>query len=151
MNVPEIIRQSWTLFEPDLQAAGYDLVEVEFGKQHGTRVLRVYIDKEGGITHADCQTVSQLLNPVLDARDYIEEDYVLEVSSPGFDRPLRKPADFERFAGEELKLSTHTALLGRKNFRGILQGFRDGLILLTSEGANVEVHIENLKKANLVR
>lgn len=151
MNVPEIIRRCWAVFEPDLAAAGYELVEVEFAKQYGTRLLRVYIDKEEGITHDDCQAVSQLLNPVLDAEDLIEDNYVLEVSSPGFDRPLRKPSDFERYAGEELKLSTHTALLGQQNFRGILRGFQDGLILLQSEGADIEVHIENLKKANLVR
>lgn len=152
VNVPQVIRRSWELFEPILAAQGYELVEVELGRQHGDLLLRLFIDRaEVGITHDDCQIVSQLLSPVLEVEDLIADNYVLEISSPGVDRPVRKTADFERFAGEEIRVTTQTALSGQKRFQGTLKGFRDGLVVMDCDGRELEVHIENLKKANLVR
>jgi len=150
MNRDEIIRRTWTTLEPHLTEQGYELIEVEF-RQEGPWILRLFIDKEGGVTLDDCVAVSQLLGPVLDAEDHIPEHYNLEVSSPGIDRPLRKLSDFERFTGERVRLRTITALHGRRNFKGVLQGIRDGMLVLDCDGASYEVHPENLDRANLDR
>ncbi len=150
MNRAEIIRQTWALLEPHLVEQGYELVEVDF-RPEGPWVLRLFIDKEGGVTLDDCVAVTQLIGPILDAEDHIPESYNLEVSSPGIDRPVRKHADFERFSGERVKLRTITALNGRRNFKGVLLGIRDGMIVLECDGTTVEVHPENLEKANLDR
>jgi len=147
----ETTRRAWSELEPLLREQGYELVELEIGQQGYRRTFRVFIDREGGVTLGDCQAVSQLLNPVLDASDYIPGSYTLEVSSPGFDRPVRKPADFERFAGERIKVRTAVPVEGRKHFKGILKGYKDGLVLLESEGRTYEIHTENLLRANLDR
>ncbi len=147
----ELIRRAWLEFEPLLAEQGYELVEVEYGRHGTTRILRLFIDKETGISLDDCSAVSELLSPVLDAGEFVPEAYSLEVSSPGFDRPLRKPVDFQRFAGEEIRLAAQTPVNGRKNFRGLLQGYRDGLIALDCDGTLFEIHIENVHRANLIR
>jgi ribosome maturation factor RimP len=140
------------VFDPELTEQGYELVEVEYCRQDGVMILRVYIDKaSGGITLDDCTAVSQLLGPLLDARDFVGGEYMLEVSSPGFDRPIRKPEHFVRFSGEPVKMVTHALVGGRSRFSGILKGFDDGLILLDVDGNTVSIHIENLKKARLNR
>ncbi len=147
----EVIRRTWQDLEPELRQQGYELVEVEYVQEHGAWILRLYIDKEGGITLDDCQSVSQLVSVLLDKEDYIDNAYMLEVSSPGFDRPVRKPADFERFAGERVKAASYAPVSGRKHFRGELKGFRDGLVLVECDGTTFEIHLENLKKAHLDR
>ena len=147
----EVIERAWEELVPHLEEQGYELVEVEFGRSSGGWALRIYIDSSEGITLDDCQAVSHLLSPILDAAGFIDQGYVLEVSSPGFDRPVRKPADFERFTGERILVRTHTPVEGRKTFRGVLTGFSDGLVLVECEGAICEVHLENVLKANLVR
>ena len=140
------------MFDPELTEQGYELVEVEYGRQDGVLILRVFIDKASdGITLDDCTAVSQLLSPVLDAKDFIDGEYMLEVSSPGFDRPLRRPEHFVRFAGEPVKLVTRALVGGRSRFSGVLKGFEDGLVLLEVDGAPVSIHIENVKKARLNR
>jgi ribosome maturation factor RimP len=148
----ELVRRAWRALEPCLAEQGYELVEVEYARQGGSPLLRLYIDKAGGgITLDDCTAVSELLGPVLDAGDFISEHYLLEVSSPGIDRPLRKTADFERFAGEEIRLVAEAPSEGRKRFTGILRGIKDGSIEVECEGHGYQIHIENLKKANLNR
>lgn len=151
MDKKEVIRRVWQDFEPLLAEQGYELVEVEYGRQGGTLILRLFIDKETGISLDDCSAVSELLSPVLDAGDFVIGAYSLEVSSPGFDRPLRKPADFQRFSGEEIRLAALMPVDGRKHFRGLLQGYTDGLIALECDGKVYQIHIENLHKANLIR
>jgi len=116
----DLTERLWQEVEPALAGHGYELVELEW-QPHGSRsVLRVFVDKTGGVTLDDCQAVSELLGVVLDRADLIEARYVLEVSSPGFDRPVRKPVDFERFAGERVHIRTRTPVQGRKQFTGIL-------------------------------
>lgn len=152
MSREELVRRFWERFESEIAEQGYELVEVEIAGQGGTRILRLYIDKpEGGIGIQDCSVVSQFLNPLLDAEDFISDNYILEVSSPGIDRPLRKPEDFVRFAGEEITVQTYSPLQGRKKFTGILRGFEDGLIQVDCEETPCEIHLENLKRANLNR
>lgn len=146
-----IIRRIWASFEPELLSLGYELVEVEFAVEGSSRILRIYIDKEdGGIMLSDCTSASHLLSMLLDADDYINEEYLLEVSSPGIARPLRKPQDFARFVGQPVRIEMIAASGGRRKFTGVLEGFQDGLIVLECDGERVELHIENLKKANLI-
>lgn len=148
----EIVRRVWQEIEPHLQEQGYELVELEYVMQGHRPILRVYIDKSGGgITLDDCTAVSEVLSPALDTSEIISDHYILEVSSPGIDRPLRKPEDFQRFAGEEIRLQAETPTEGRKRFSGILRGIKDGLIEVECEGRTYQVHLENLKKANLNR
>jgi ribosome maturation factor RimP len=152
LTADEIVRTAWAVLDPELKEQGYELVEVEFGRQSGALILRVYVDKaSGGITLDDCTAVSQLVSPVLDARDFLDGEYMLEVSSPGFDRPLRKPEHFARFAGEPVKVVTHALVGGRSRFSGVLKGFEDDLVLLEVDGEPVTIHIENVKKARLNR
>jgi ribosome maturation factor RimP len=135
-----------------LAEQGYELVEVEYGRQGRTGRLRLYIDRTGGgITLDDCQRASQLLGATLDQADFLRDSYVLEISSPGVNRVMRRPEDFERFKGERILLVVQTALEGRRKFSGTLQGYRDGMILLDCDGKSIEIYAENLKKAHLER
>jgi ribosome maturation factor RimP len=146
-----IIRTAWHELEPHLRDVGYELVEVELGQQGSSPVLRLFIDKAEGVTLDDCAAASQVLSPVLDSSSFMEGRYLLEVSSPGFDRPVRKPEHFEQFAGERVKVKVHTPVQGRKRFSGILKGIHDGLVVVECDGAVYEIHLENLDKANLDR
>lgn len=152
MEKNELLRQAWPIIEPELASLGYELVELVFTKTGHTRVLRVHIDKEGGgITIDDCTEASRLLDPILDATELIMSQYMLEVSSPGVERPVRKAADFERFIGEAIRMEAYVASNGRKRFAGTLVGFEDDMIQVECDGEVYEVHIENLKRANLDR
>jgi len=147
----EIIRRTWQELGPELAEQGFELVEVEFEGTGARRTLRLYIDRADGVTVDHCATVSHLVSPLLDVKDFIDGAYMLEVSSPGIARPLRKSEDFTRFAGERVKVKTYEPVQGRKRFSGILLGLRDGLVELDCGGTPCSVHLENLKKANLDR
>jgi ribosome maturation factor RimP len=147
----ELVRRVWSELEPHLIEQGFELVELEFAAQGGRGVLRLYVDRSGGVTIDDCVAVSQLLGPVLDAAEYISDSYVLEVSSPGIDRPLRKPEDFQRFSGERVVLKSAMPVNGRKKFKGILRGISDGAVSVECDGQTYAIAIENVQRANLDR
>lgn len=148
-----LTRMAWADLEPVLNASGFELVEVEVGGLGAATVLRLFVDKPGGgITLDDCTAATRVVNPVLDERDWFGGEYMLEVSSPGIDRPVRKVEDFVRFSGEVVRVQTHAPVAGRKKFKGKLEGIEDGLIRVTVEdGELVSIHIENVKRANLER
>jgi len=139
-------------------SSGLELVEIEFRGGGGkARMLRLFIDKPGGVTHEDCASLSREVGTILDVEDVIPGgSYMLEVSSPGLDRKLSKPADYERFSGSRVKILTHEAIEGARSFEGQLQGLRDGKIeigLPASKKAaarTIEVELANVEKANLV-
>lgn len=146
----EIVRLIWQEMDPPLEAAGFELIEVECVGSRGSRTLRLYVDKPGGgITLDDCTTATQLVNPLLDTSKALNDQYMLEVSSPGIARPVRKPADFTRFAGQSIKLESLTPISGRKRFTGELKGLENDMVLVECDGEIHEIHLENLKKANL--
>jgi ribosome maturation factor RimP len=150
----EIVASVWSTCGPHLDANGYELVEVEMTNQYGQRILRIYVDKPGhGVTLEDCTKVTHLVNPVLDDNETLGEHYMLEVSSPGSDRPLRKPEHFVRYAELRvpIRLETLAPVDGRKKFKGTLTGFEDGVIRLECDGQPHEVSIDNLKRANIDR
>jgi len=131
-------------------SAGVEVVDVEWkiGKQ---RFLRVYIDKPEGITHRDCEAVSEQLGVLLDVEDLVPgPSYVLEVSSPGLDRKLTKAAEFERFAGRLAKISTIEPVGNTTFFQGRLAGYSEGRVKLDVNGRIVELPLAGIRKANLV-
>ena len=151
MEQAEIVRQAWEVLGPEIEEQGYELVEVECGLQGSSLFLRLFLDKEGGIAIGDCASMSRYVSALLDKDDFIDGNYNLEVSSPGIDRPVRKVADFVRFAGERIKLQTVSPVEGRRNFTGELLGCEDGLVSVEVGAVTVKVHIENVKRARLDR
>lgn len=129
---------------------GFELVHVEFKGFGKDASVRVFIDKEGGITHDDCSVISQDLEKLLDASDPIRGGYVLEVSSPGIERGLYKPEDFQRFEGEKAKIRTSVALGGQKNFRGTIKGIEEGDVLFEDlSSGEVKIPYGSISRANL--
>ena len=129
----EIEAYAENLFLPITQKHGFELVDVEYVKEAGNWYLRVYIDKEGGITVDDCEAVSREADPLLDADDCIEESYILEVSSPGLGRPLKKEKDFARSIGEEVEVRLFRAVNGCKEYTGILDAYDKTTVTLLLE------------------
>ena len=119
---------------PVVEEAGCTLWDVEYLKEAGTWFLRVYIDKEGGVSIDDCEAVSRPLSDLLDEADPIEGSYVLEVSSAGADRPLKRPEHFARFMGSQVEVRLYRALEGRKEYVGALSGWEDGNVTIQADG-----------------
>ena len=113
----------------------FELWDVEYVKEAGTWYLRAYIDKEGGIAVDDCEVISRILSDWLDKTDFIEDSYILEVSSPGLGRPLKKERDFERSMGEEVEIRLYKAKNKQKEFTGILKAYdKETVTIETAEG-----------------
>jgi len=145
----EIVERVEELLGPILEEEGLELVGVEFRRERSGWVLRVYIDKKGGVTLGDCVKVSRELGELLDVEDFIPYSYHLEVSSPGINRPLRKREDFERFRGEWAKVRVSEPIDGRRNFRGRFIGCEGEELLLSVEGKVLGISLSNIVKANL--
>ena len=121
MSKKEIYEQrTEELLLPIIEKNQFELVDVEFVKEAGNWYLRAYIDKPGGITVDDCEIVSRAFSDILDEKDYIDESYIFEVSSPGLGRPLKKEKDFARSMGEEVEVRTYRAINKQKEFIGFL-------------------------------
>lgn len=121
------------LLLPIVEEHGFELVDVEYVKEGGTWYLRAYIDKPGGIAVDDCEVVSRAFSDILDEKDYIEDTYIFEVSSPGLGRPLKKEKDFARSMGEEVEVRTYRAIDRQKEFVGILKGYDKDTVTLEME------------------
>ena len=134
------------LIEQVVGGLGYELVTVE-GSPRG-RLLRVFIDIARGVTVDDCEAVSNQLTRVFEVEN-IDFDR-LEVSSPGLDRPLVKPTDFERFAGSDIRLRTRVPVSNQRNFTGVLKGLRDGAVVVDTEKGELLVAFDDVEKARLV-
>ncbi len=126
-------RRTEELLMPLIEKYQFELVDVEYVKEGGTWYLRAYIDKPGGITVDDCEAVSRALSDLLDEQDFIDEAYVLEVSSPGLGRPLKKEKDFARSVGEEVEIRTYRPIRHQKEFMGILKGYDQDKIIIETE------------------
>lgn len=126
------------LLEPIVRENGFELVDVEYVKEAGTWYLRAYIDKPGGITVDDCETVSRRFSDILDEKDYIEDSYIFEVSSPGLGRPLKKEKDFKRSLGEEVEIRTYRAIERQKEFVGILKEYDKETVTIAYEDESTQ-------------
>ena len=165
----------WNLVEPYARAAGLELVELQYGREDGGFTLRIFIDRpwgaqqDGGprlpgqsggeahelfrsppISHDDCERISRDVSAALDVADLIPNAYRLEVSSPGLERPLRREQDFQRFAGQKVKIRTTDPVDGRRNFSGTLVGASGGVVEVECDGQSCKVPLNVVAKANLV-
>jgi ribosome maturation factor RimP len=129
---------------------GLEVVHWETTGPRNHFVLRIYIDKPGGITHADCEVVSNQVGTLLDVEDLIPHQYTLEVSSPGIERGLYKPADYERFAGNRVRLKMSESINGQRNFRGKLLGISQNAVSLEVDGGGrIEIPYDKIARANI--
>ena len=129
----DIEKRTEELVRPIVEEQGFELVDVEYVKEGGTMYLRAYIDKPGGIAVNDCETVSRALSDLLDKEDYIADSYILEVSSPGLGRPLKKEKDFKRSVGKAVEIRLYRAVDRKKEFEGILTAYDDQSVTIEQE------------------
>lgn len=121
------------IVEPIVKEKELELADLEFVKEGPNWYLRVYIDKDGGVTIEDCESVSRVLEKKLDEKDPIEQAYILEVSSPGIDRPLKRPEHFQKYIGEIIDIKLYKPLDGKKEYQGELKQFDNGIITIADE------------------
>lgn len=138
------------LADPLCSAEGLELVHVEYQREPGGVTLRLYLDKPGGVTMDDCIDISRQLEDILDVHALDLPPYRLEVSSPGVDRPVGKLEDFERFQGQRAKIRTATAVNGRKNFTGVLDGVVGETVNLRADEVQVSIDFNDILKARLI-
>ncbi len=140
------------LIEPICEQMGYDLVRLQMQGGNTRKVLQVMAERKDrqAMTVDDCADLSRAISPVLDEQDPIEDNYTLEVSSPGIDRPLVKLADFDRFKGFEAKIECHDPINGRKRFSGRLRGIDGSDVILTFDGADIKIGFDRIAKAKLI-
>lgn len=147
-SAPEKLKQ---LIKQEVELLGYELIGVEFvGQGKGAALLRIYIDHADGITLDDCVEVSHQVSGVLDVEDPIQENYRLEVSSPGLDRPLFELEHFERFKGSRVKLKTRARIENRHRFTGVLGGVEENQVLIEEDGTSYRIPFEEIDSAKLV-
>ncbi|MFQ5911637.1 MAG: ribosome maturation factor RimP [Nitrospinota bacterium] len=153
MLAGEVRSRLWPIVDPVVEDEGLELVELEFVQQGGRWVLRIYMDKPGGVQLEDCERVSRRVSPVLDVEDPIPHRYVLEVSSPGIPRPIRRAHDFERFCGQRARIELTLPVRGRKRYSGKLAGVSGGAapeVALKLEGGEVvRLSLAQIKRARL--
>jgi ribosome maturation factor RimP len=140
----------WELFEPVVNGMGYDLIEIEHfpNPKHG--VLRLYIDKEDGVTVDDCSSVSHQISALIDVEEPVSGHFNLEISSPGLDRPLRRLKDFQRFTGSLVKLKTARPLEGQRNFRGRLLEADEDKVVIETDDEEISLPMSVVEKARIV-
>lgn len=138
------------LAEPILESMGFELVDVEYLSQQGRWVLRLFIDKEGGVTIDDCAYVSGELGDLIDVKSHIDHGYVLEVSSPGLDRPIKKEKDLLGSIGKRIKVKMAAPEKGRRHYTGFLRDFRAGMLYMEVDGELVALDWRQVDKANRV-
>jgi ribosome maturation factor RimP len=154
-NKGDICEQVGAIVQPILDSMQLELVEIEFARLGKDAVLRLFIDKDGGVTLEDCVGVSRELSAILDVEEVISVNYSLEVSSPGLDRPLKKIQDYERYSGRLVKIRTYEPFPDdagnkRKTFLGTLEGLADGSVRITlKEGQTASIPLDRVAKANL--
>lgn len=133
----EYEQKTEALVLPIIEANNFELVDVEYVKEAGNWYLRVYVDKEGGIAVDDCEVVSRALSDKLDVDDFIEDSYILEVSSPGLGRPLKKEKDYIRSIGKEVDIHLYKSIDKQKEFTGILKSYTKEEIVLQIEDSDM--------------
>jgi len=146
----EVQRRVEEIADSLLKDEGLELVDLEYRREGRRWVLRLFIDKEGGVTVEDCATVSRELADILDAKDAIPEAYVLEVSSPGLNRRVRKRRDFFRFAGRKVEVRLAALLDGRRKIVGTILGVEGEAVVVAAPEATYTIALENIARATLV-
>lgn len=150
--MPETVLQKlWDLIAPVVESEGMELVDLEYKKEGRDWFVRVFIDKADGITMDDCSLVSRQINPLLDVEDVVPHAFILEVSSPGLDRPLKKLSDYQRFQGKLARINTFAPQGGRKKFLGRIIGIEGESVLLDieAEKQRVSIPLKDIAKGKL--
>jgi ribosome maturation factor RimP len=144
------VARVWELAAPLAETQGMEIIDVELRREgsRSGRVLRIYLDREGGPNMDDLSRVSRELSALLDEQDFIEGAYTLEVSSPGINRPLKRPEHFQRFIGKNVRVRTRQPVQGRKSFIGALLGVMSDRIALDQDGTRVEIPFAIIEKSN---
>ena len=145
-----VAQRARDLIRTVVEEEGFELVHVEYAAKGSAPVLRAYVDRPGGITLADCAELSRRISVLLDVEDFIPTHYILEVSSPGIERPLFTERDYVRFSGQEIRLTSRDKIEGRRNFTGTIEEFRDGIVRLRCANQVYEIPFAQIKRANLV-
>jgi ribosome maturation factor RimP len=151
MSREEVTAKVQEIAERVAASEGLEVVEVQLLGGGGARVLRIFIDKPEGVTHGDCEMISQNVGTILDVEDVIPgAHYTLEVSSPGVERKLTKPRDFERFVGQKVKVALRQPIENQRHYMGTLKSFAEGILTLEpSPGKSVQFPLDQVEKANL--
>jgi ribosome maturation factor RimP len=151
MSREEVTAKVQEIAERVAASEGLEVVEVQLLGGGGARVLRIFIDKPEGVTHGDCEMISQNVGTILDVEDVIPgAHYTLEVSSPGVERKLTKPRDFERFVGQKVKVALRQPIENQRHYMGTLKSFAEGILTLEpSPGKSVQFPLDKVEKANL--
>ncbi|MBC2695425.1 MAG: ribosome maturation factor RimP [Desulfobacteraceae bacterium] len=149
-NKENFIAKVKDLTEPLCEAMGMEIVHVEYQRESRGFILRIYIDKPGGITLDDCVFINRQLSDTLDLHFDSSDSYSLEVSSPGSDRPLNKKPDFEKFRGRVARIKTIAPINGQKNFKGVLLGISEEIINISLDDKTVAIPFKEVKSARLV-
>ena len=146
----QIASQVWEIAEPFCLDEGMELVYVEFRRESQGRVLRLYIDKQGGVTLDDCALISRQLGDILDVSLDDVGPYSLEVSSPGLNRPIGRVEDFNKFKGNQIHIKTRQPIDGRKNYKGLLRGIDDNVVEVVCDDKEISIPLEEISIARLV-
>ena len=146
----EIVESVRNLALPILEESGLELVDIEYLREPNGWVVRLFIEKEDGITLQECTAVSRELGYLMEVKEVIDHPYNLEVSSPGLDRPLKTEKDFQRFSGKKATIKTAEPLDGRRNFKGTICSFENGAVTLAHEGESWTIPLEAIAKAKLI-
>lgn len=144
----EYEKKAEAILQPIVEREGFELVDVEYVKEAGNWYLRGYIDKPGGITVNDCEAVSRVFSDELDKDDFIEDSYIMEISSPGLDRPLKKEKDFIRSTGKLVEIRTYRPIDKQKEFCGVLTAYDENSVTIDEEG---NIRIFDKKDIALIR
>ncbi|WP_028320958.1 ribosome maturation factor RimP [Desulfatiglans anilini] len=150
MSTEKVLEAVEELIDPVLQEQGCELVDLEYLQEGGRWILRIFVDLPGGITLEDCARLSREIGDLLDIRDVVEHEYVLEVSSPGLDRPLRKAKHFEGAIGKRVRIATRSPVEGRKNFQGVLETFTGDTLQVAVDKHTFQIPLHVVRKANLI-
>ena len=147
----EILAKVHAVAERVGESEGIEIVDVEMAGSGQGRVLRIFIDRPTGVTHSDCELISQQVGTILDVEDAVPGGhYTLEVSSPGVERKLSRPQDFVRFQGQKVKITLREPVENRRNWEGVLAGFQEGVLTLEpAPGKAISFNMQQVQKANL--
>jgi ribosome maturation factor RimP len=154
MGAPKMGKGSVTesieeLVTPIINENRLELVDVEYKKEGKNWFLRIFIDKEGGVTVHDCTRVSRQIEDLIEVEEAVPSSYILEVSSPGLDRPLKKEEDFLRFKGQRAHVTTYTPIHEQKNFKGTIRDFQKDVLFMDIDNQSVEIPKNQIAKAKL--
>lgn len=149
MKFENLLQEVRQVVEPILESQGFELVDLEYQRERQGWVLRIYLDREGGVSLEDCAGLSHEVGTILEVKDLIPSSYILEVSSPGLTRPLKKPEDFNKFRNQMVKIKLYEPLEGRRNFKGTLLGLEGDRVRVEVEQRVYALPLQRIAKANL--